>query len=240
LYENNGEISMRIAWGITGAGHLLQESVNVLVELSKEHEVTVLLSGAGEEVLKMYGLYETVKNITGGKYRELVMEDDQRASFPMTGRFSLGTYDLLVVSPTTSNTIGKIVNGIADNLITNAVAQSGKGLVITYIVPVDLESGDLQTVLPSKLELDLCQNCETCLASAACPNNAITPGVEINLLKCKGCGACQVACHYGAVTGGRLITIHMRDIDIQNTTKLCEVEGINVLRHPQDLKKILS
>ena len=90
---------MKIAWGITGAGHLLQESVNMLVELSKEHEVTVLLSGAGEEVLKMYGLYEVVKNVTGGKYRELVLENSQRSSFPMTGRFSLGTYDLLVVSP---------------------------------------------------------------------------------------------------------------------------------------------
>jgi dihydromethanopterin reductase (acceptor) len=139
---------MRIAWGITGAGHLLQESVNILVELSKVHEVTILISGAGEEVLKMYGLFESVLNLTGGKYRELILENEQRASYPMTGRFSLGTYDLLIVSPTTSNTIGKIVNGIADTLITNAVAQAGKGQVETYIIPVDLEYGDLETVLP--------------------------------------------------------------------------------------------
>lgn len=228
---------MKIAWGITGAGHLLEESVNTLVQLSKGHEVTVLLSGAGEEVLKMYGLYELIENICGGKYRELVLEHEQRASFPMTGRFSLGTYDLLVVSPTTSNTIGKIVNGIADTLITNAVAQAGKGLVDTYIIPVDIESGDLQTVLPSKLELDICQNCETCTASAACSNDAITPGVEINLLKCAGCGVCQTACSFGAVTGGRIITIHMRDLDIHNTQKLFEIENINVLSHPHDLKK---
>lgn len=228
---------MKIAWGITGAGHLLEESVNILVQLSKDHEVTVLLSGAGEEVLKMYGLYEIVENICGGKYRELVLEHEQRSSFPMTGRFSLGTYDLLVVSPTTSNTIGKIVNGIADTLITNAVAQAGKGLVNTYIIPVDIESGDLQTVLPSKLELDICQNCETCTASSACPNDAITPGVEINLLKCAGCGACQTACQFGGVTGGRIITIHMRDIDINNTKKLSEIDCINVLNHPQDLNK---
>jgi dihydromethanopterin reductase (acceptor) len=230
---------MKIAWGITGAGHLLSDSVDVLEELAKDHEVTILLSGAGEEVLKMYGLFERVKSVTGGRYRELVLENEQRSSFPMTGRFSLGKYDLLMVSPTTSNTIGKIVNGIADTLITNAVAQAGKGRVKTFIIPVDLESGDIRTVLPSKLELELCQKCETCEAAAACPNQAITPGVEINLLKCKGCGACQVACPFGAVTGGKKITIHMRDIDIQNTRKLYEFGGVEVLKHPSQLKKFL-
>lgn len=229
---------MKIAWGITGAGHLLKESVNVLVELSKSHDVTVLLSGAGEEVLKMYGLFEAVEKLAGGKYRELVLEADQHASFPVTGRFSLGTYDLLVVSPTTSNTIAKIVNGIADTLITNAVAQSGKGMVETCIIPVDIEYGELQTVLPSKLELGACQNCEICESAVACQTNAITPGVEINLLKCVGCGSCQVACSFKAVTGGRIITIHMREIDIQNTAKLREIKGIKVLSHPSDLSII--
>jgi len=229
---------MKIAWGITGAGHLLQESVEMLIKLSNEHEVTVLLSNAGEEVLKMYGLYDSVKNLTGGKYRELVLENEQCSSFPMTGRFSLGTYDLLIVSPTTSNTIGKIVHGIADTLITNAVAQAGKGWVKTFIIPVDLETGDLKTVLPSKLELDLCQNCDPCTATVACLNNAITSGVEINLLKCKGCGECKVACPHGAVTGGKLITIHMRELDIQNTKKLYDIKGITVLSHPTELNII--
>ena len=84
----------------------------------------------------------------------------------------------------------------------------------------------------------MCQNCEKCVPSSTCPNSAITPGVEINLLKCDGCGACQTVCQFGAITGGRIITIHMRDIDIQNTSKLYEIEGMTVLAHPSDLNSI--
>ncbi|BDZ70023.1 dihydromethanopterin reductase (acceptor) [Methanobacterium petrolearium] len=228
---------MKIAWAFTGAGHMLLESVEVLEEIAakNENQVTVLLSGAGEEVLKMYGLFDRVKSATGGYYQELVLEKDQMWSYPISGRFSLGRYDLLIVSPTTSNTIAKLVHGIADSLVTNAVAQAGKGQVRILLVPVDLESGDLETVLPSKLELDLCQNCDTCEAAAACPPDAITPGVEINLLKCQGCAACQVACPYGAVSGGSIITIHMREIDIENSQKLQQLEGIEVLKHPSQI-----
>lgn len=228
---------MKIAWAFTGAGHMLRESVELLEEIAakEDYQVTVLLSGAGEEVLKMYGLFNRIKSLTGGYYQELVLEKDQMWSYPISGRFSLGRYDLLIVSPTTSNTIAKLVHGIADSLVTNAVAQAGKGKVKTLLVPVDLESGHVDTVLPSKLELDLCQNCDTCEAAAACPPNAITPAVEINLLKCEGCAACQSACPYGAVSGGSIITIHMRDIDIENSQKLQRLEGLEVVRHPSQI-----
>lgn len=233
---------MKIAWGITGAGHLLEDSVNTLKLLKDEgHDISIYLSGAGKEVLKMYGLYNQVKHLASGEYyNELIFEKDQEWSYPMTGRFSLGKYDLLVISPTTSNTIGKIVNGIADTLITNAVAQAGKGRVETCIIPVDIEEGDLETVLPSKLELELCQKCDECDAAAACPNDAITPGVEINLLKCKGCGACQMACPFDAVTGGKKITIHMREIDIENTHKLFNFPGVEVLARPSEVLDLLD
>ena len=230
---------MKIAWAFTGAGHLLLESVETLEKVAGDHQVTVLLSGAAEEVLKMYGLYDRVKSITGGYYQELILEKDQMWSYPISGRFSLGRYDLLIVSPTTSNTIAKLVNGIADSLVTNIVAQSGKGKIKTLLVPVDLESGDLETVLPSKLELELCQNCDTCEAAAACPPNAITPGVEINLLKCEGCAACQVACPYGAVSGGSIITIHMRGIDVENSRKLHKLEGVEVLKDPSTILSLI-
>ena len=229
---------MKIGFGITGAGHLLLESVELLEKLMTKHDVTVLLSAAGEEVLKMYGLFERVERMTGGYYNELVQEKEQKFSYPITGRFSLGKYELFIVSPATSNTIGKIVNGIADTLITNAVAQSGKGRVKTIIIPVDLESGDLETILPSKLELNLCQKCEVCESAAACPGDAITPRVEIDLLKCIGCGSCAETCSFSAISAGKIITIHMREIDIENTQKLHKFEGLEILGHPSEFKDI--
>jgi len=227
---------MRIAWAITGAGHLLDESVQVLVELANYHDITVFLSNAGEEVLRMYGLFEKVSAITGGYYRELALDSDQRFSFPISGRLSLGKYDLFVVSPTTSNTVAKIVYGISDSLVTNSVAQSGKGGVQTLIVPVDIEAGDVETILPSKLDLEACADCEECEASKSCPQGAILPKQEINLLKCVGCGKCTNSCPFNSIKAGKLITIHMRDIDIENSHKLVLMDGINVLKHPNEVK----
>lgn len=226
---------MRIAWAFTGAGHYLEESVTTLEKVAKSHEVTVLISRAAEEVLKMYGLYDRVKAVTGGYYNEFTLERDQEFSYPITGRLSMGKYDLLIVSPTTSNTIAKIVHGIADTLVTNAVAQAGKGKVKTLIVPVDLKAGDVETVLPSKLELDKCQKCDPCIAAEHCEANAIIPGVEIKLLNCIGCGVCQKMCGFGAVIGGKIITICMRQIDVDNTRKLETIEGLSIVELPEQL-----
>ena len=226
---------MRIGFAITGAGHLLNESVQVAEKLSKNHDVTIFLSAASEEVLKMYGLYERIVNITGGRYSELATDSNQKFSYPITGRLSLGKYDLLIVSPATANTVAKIVHGIADSLVTNAVAQAGKGAVKTVMVPVDIHPGPVDTVLPSKLELEKCQNCDECIAAITRENDAIIPAKEIDLMKCVGCGLCKDSCQYGAISEGKIITIYMRDIDIENTKKLAQIDEIEIVEHPHDL-----
>ena len=226
---------MRIAFAFTGAGHLLRESVHLARELSKEHEVTVFLSGAAEEVLKMYGLYENVESITGGKYRELATDSNQKFSYPITGRLSLGKYDLLIVSPATANTVSKIVHGIADTLVTNAVAQAGKGAVPVYMVPVDIHPGPVDTVLPSKMELSKCQRCDECLAALACQQGAIIAHEEIDLTKCIGCGMCRNTCPHDAISEGKIITIYMRDIDIENTRKLTSIDNIQIFESPDEI-----
>jgi len=226
---------MRIGWAFTGAGHLLKESVEAMEELAKYYDITVFLSHAAEEVLKMYGLYERVTAVTGGRYRELATDADQRFSYPISGRLSLGKYDLLIVSPATANTVAKIVYGISDTLVTNAVAQAGKGKVKTLIVPVDMEEGDIDTVLPSKIETNSCADCEVCVAAESCPNGAIIPKTDIDLLKCTGCGACKDSCPFNAISEGKIISLHMRPIDIENTHKLVLMEGITVFKSPQEV-----
>ena len=226
---------MRIGFAFTGAGHLLRESVQLAEKLASEHEVTVFLSGAAEEVLKMYGLYERIERITGGKYRELATDSDQKFSYPITGRLSLGKYDILIVSPATANTVSKIVYGIADTLVTNAVAQAGKGAVPVYMVPVDIHPGPIDTVLPSKMELSKCQKCDECVAALACQQGAIIAHEEIDLTKCIGCGLCRNTCPYDAISEGKIITIYMRDIDIENTRKLTSIDNIQIFEKPEDI-----
>lgn len=226
---------MRIGFAITGAGHLLEDSVKLLEKIAVDNEVTVFLSGAGEEVLNMYGLFERVKALTGGKYRELATDNDQKFSYPITGRLSLGTYDLLIVTPATANTVSKIVYGIADTLVTNAVAQAGKSKTPVAIVPVDIHPGPIETVLPSKLELSKCKNCDDCVASLVCEQGAIIPYTEIDLQKCVGCGLCKNSCPEGAISEGKIITLYMRDIDIENTQKLSEMDEITIYEQPLDI-----
>ena len=226
---------MRIAFAFTGAGHLLRESVQLAEKLADEHEVTIFLSGAAEEVLKMYGLYERVERLTGGKYRELATDSNQKFSYPITGRLSLGKYVLTIISPATANTVSKIVYGIADTLVTNVVAQSGKGAVPVYMVPVDIHPGPVDTVLPSKIELSKCQNCDDCVAALSCEQGAIIPHSEIDLTKCIGCGLCRNSCPYDAISEGKIITIYMRDIDIENTQKLESIDNIQIFETPDEI-----
>ena len=226
---------MRIGFAFTGAGHLLRESVQVAEKLASEHEVTIFLSGAAEEVLKMYGLYERVVALTGGKYRELATDSNQKFSYPITGRLSLGKYDLFIVSPVTANTVSKVVYGIADTLVTNAVAQAGKGAVPTYMVPVDIHPGPVDTVLPSKMELSKCQSCDDCVAALSCEQGAIIPHEEIDLTKCIGCGLCRNTCPNDAISEGKIITIYMRDIDIENTRKLASIDDIQIFENPNEI-----
>ncbi|MDI6888909.1 MAG: dihydromethanopterin reductase (acceptor) [Methanocellales archaeon] len=227
---------MNIAWGITGAGHLLKESYEVFKTLAQKHQITTFVSRAGEEVLRMYGLLDKLGEISNGEYlREIIFEREAGASAPKAGRFLLKKYDALVVSPATSNTVAKIVRGIADSLITNVVAQANKSETPVYIVPVDL-SGEMKSPLPYHIDRELCKKCDACPPKDACPEHAISD--QIDLLKCTGCGICIDLCPYDAIKGGN-VRLKVRDVDARNIEELRSMDGITVLEHPSGILTVL-
>jgi archaeoflavoprotein AfpA len=136
----------RIVWAITGAGDLLIEITDEMQKLSEtdEIEVTTCLSKAGYMVLRWYKLQDRVEKIS----KRIHIEQDANTPF-IVGPLQTGRFHSLLVAPATGNTVAKIVHGIADTLITNAVAQTQKGGVPVYILPVDQRLGEIITYLPS-------------------------------------------------------------------------------------------
>ncbi|MCX9011890.1 MAG: dihydromethanopterin reductase (acceptor) [Candidatus Methanoperedens sp.] len=231
---------MRIAWAITGAGHFLRETFEVfkkLKETTPDLKVTSFVSRAGEEVIRMYGLAGELSGISPGGYlEERFFEREQGASNPKAGRFLLQKYDALVVSPATSNTAAKIAYGIADTIVTNAVAQAAKGGVPVYIVPVDI-AGTIESKMPFSKDREICMDCKLCPPAESCPEQAVAD--QINLLRCSGCGLCVKLCSYGAIRGG-MAKLKVRDVDARNVGILRELEGITVLDHPQSISRAIA
>lgn len=176
---------LKIVWGITGSGDLLPETFEVMSELAKTRdlEVTIVLSKDAVKVVKWYRLWDRLSNISS----KVFIEQDANTPF-IVGPLQTGKFNFFLVAPTTANTVAKIVNGIADTIITNAVAQANKANVDIYILPVDQKKGTITTILPS----------------------------------------------------GKKLELTMRDVDIENTSKLRKMKGICVLEKPEEIKTIVS
>ena len=136
----------RIAWGITGSAHQLIETYNVLSDIKKRTSVkfTVFLSKEGERVAKWYQLWERIQS----DFPDFKVEEGPNDPF-IAGPLQMGYYDLLIIAPATANTVAKVVCGIADTLVTNAVSQTAKGTTPIYILPADRKAGRIKAVAPS-------------------------------------------------------------------------------------------
>jgi archaeoflavoprotein AfpA len=136
---------IRLAWGITGAGDFLAESLSIMQKVSRdfEVEVTALVSKNADMVVKRYRLWDDLKS----SVEKVKLEKGANVPF-VAGPLQIGYYSLFFVSPATANTVAKIAYGIADTLITNCVAQAIKGGTQVYIYPVDQELGSRETQIP--------------------------------------------------------------------------------------------
>lgn len=118
----------RLAWAITGSGHYLRESLEILQTIE---DADVFLSRAAAEIIQQYGFQSKIE-ATGRK----VYQDKTASSVPVE-MFYEGKYHTLVIAPATSNTIAKMAYGFSDSLVTNLYAQAGKTRVPSIIFACD-------------------------------------------------------------------------------------------------------
>lgn len=124
----------RMAWALTGSGHYLRECIAIF---NKLEDADLFLSKAAAEILQQYGYQHNA-----GK----VYQDKTASSVPVE-LFYHGAYHTVIIAPTTSNTVAKMVCGISDNLVTNIFAQAGKCRVPSIVFACDTEA-ELESEAP--------------------------------------------------------------------------------------------
>ena len=143
----------RLAWAITGSGHFLRESLDIMQSLEN---MDIFLSRAAAEIIQQYG-FQAQLDATGHK----IYQDKTASSVPVE-LFYEGKYHTLVIAPATSNTIAKMAFGFSDSLVTNLYAQAGKTRVPSIVFACDtapeVESeaprDNMVKVYPRQIDLD--------------------------------------------------------------------------------------
>lgn len=233
-----------IAWGITGAGAFLEESIEVIDELIRKGiDLTVYVSRAGESIIEMYGLKNRLDSIVKGDYPTgVIYESKEPPGYPATGRLYLRMYECVFISPASMNTIGKIVHGIADTLVTNLVMHALKTGTPVYVLPVD--AFETKSIVPLVIERYKCKNCPECYASYICPMGAMKRDsyykVIVDLSRCNRCYACTIRCPFNAIKFNVQITVKPVSYYLTIINKLWSIPGITVIDHPRQALKLLG
>jgi len=150
---------LKVAWGITGSGDFMPEIIQNMKEIVQDNEevkLYIFLSKAAQQVIRWYGLKKNLEDISDNIFAE-VDSNTTEPFYYIPGALQLKKFKFFIVCPATANTVAKIVNGIADSLITNSLAQAAKANIPIYILPVDYKKGKQTTTLPSgeKLKLEM-------------------------------------------------------------------------------------
>ena len=141
-----------MVWGITGSGDRIDEILETMIGLKKLDglRISVIASKAGEQVFRWYKLWDSLK----ASFDRVSTETNANVPF-IAGPLQIGKYDLLFVAPLTGNSTAKIAHGIADTLITNAVAQTLKGSTPVYVFPVDQSENPVETIGPDGIKFTI-------------------------------------------------------------------------------------
>lgn len=236
----------RILWCITGAGGHLRSVFQALKNFRgyrpSTFELGIALSGAGEEVARIYGVLDELATISsggryGGVYKGSTLSGVTEDGVPLGGRVSLHRYDVVVVAPATSNTVAKIVHGVSDTLPTIAVGQALKSGIPVIILPAD-HAEKVDTTMPCYIDKSVCTYCLRCVE--ACPYAAIyvsssPKDVRIDYNRCRGCEECVAVCPPEAIRCWEKAVVTPSIIDLENVEKLRTIQGIHVVTSSDEL-----
>jgi archaeoflavoprotein AfpA len=144
----------KVAWGITGAGDKILETLESMKKIKKDYEdkvdIEVFISKSGDQVVKYYGVSNEIET----NFDKIWVEINANAPF-LAGNIQLGKYKFMLIAPATSNTVAKIAMRMGDTLISNAAIMGQKADVPIYIMPSDYEEGVTITQLPDGKDLKI-------------------------------------------------------------------------------------
>jgi len=144
----------KIAWGITGSGDRLVETIEVMEKINtrfkKALDLRVYLSKAGKQVVERYKLMDELRE----DFSVVLVEVDSNSPF-LAGKLQTGVFEFLLIAPATSNTVAKISTGIADSMLSNAAIMALKTFIPVYVMPSDLKEGIIETRLPNGRNLKI-------------------------------------------------------------------------------------
>jgi archaeoflavoprotein AfpA len=144
----------KVAWGITGAGDKILETLESMKKIKDDYEdkvdIEVFISKSGDQVVKYYGISNDIET----NFDKVWVEINANAPF-LAGNIQLGKYEFMLIAPATSNTVAKIAMRMGDTLISNAAIMGQKADVPIYILPSDYEEGVTITQLPDGKDLKI-------------------------------------------------------------------------------------
>ena len=147
-------LTYKVAWGISGSGDRLPETIRVMKEVANQvHErviIQVYLSKAGVQVVKYYKVENELQDTFGKLHKEI----NPNSPF-LAGAIQLHNFDFFLIAPATANTVAKISLGIADTLLCNAAIMALKAFVPVYVMPSDYQEGITITKLPNGRDMRL-------------------------------------------------------------------------------------
>lgn len=148
------DMRRKVAWGITGSGDRLPQTVEMMKRLRLLYDdrvdIRVYISKAGDQVIKYYKLFNDLES----SFDKIWVEANANAPF-LAGQLQVGKFEFLLIAPGTSNTVAKISLRLADSLLSNAAIMAQKAFIPLYLMPSDYEAGVTTTRLPDGRDLKL-------------------------------------------------------------------------------------